>query len=124
MKWSCLKGKKGKEEERTKEGSSNSANVVDGDSDGGDGDGDMLSFSSGPDHFTYSWILDSACSYHISPYRDWFDNYRSVNCGFVLVGNDTSCKVIGIGTIKIKLSCNGPHEAFVLETGVTFSFRI
>lgn len=78
------------------------------DEDSNGGDGDMLSFSSG----------------HISPYRDRFDTYRSVNCGFVLVGNDASCKVIGIGTMTIKLSCNRPHEAFVLETSVTSSFRI
>jgi hypothetical protein len=47
IKKNCPKGKKGKEEERTKEGSSNSVNAADEDSDGGYGY--MLSFSSGPD---------------------------------------------------------------------------
>ena len=49
-------------------------------------------------------FMDSgfACSYHLSPNREWFDTYRSVNCGSVTMGNDASCRVIGIGTIKLK----------------------
>ena len=39
----------------------------------------------------------------MSPNREWFDTYRSVDCGNVLMGNDASCKVIGIGTIKIRM---------------------
>ena len=86
-----------------KEGSSKSANVV-AEEDSESGDGDMLSVSSSSDHFTDSWILDSACSYHMTPNKDWFNTSRSVNFGFVLMGNDTSCQVAGIGNIKIKMS--------------------
>ena len=50
-----------------------------------------------------SWILDSACSFHVTPNKDWFDIYMLVNSGFVLMGNDASCKVIGIGNIRIKM---------------------
>lgn len=35
--------------------------------------------------------------------NEWFDTYKLVNSGFVLMGNDTSCKVIGIGNIKVKM---------------------
>ena len=35
--------------------------------------------------------------------KDWFDIYRLVNSGSVLMGNDASCKVIGIGNIRIKM---------------------
>ena len=42
----------------------------------------------------------------MTPHRDWFDTYKSVNCGSVLIGNDATCKVVGIGTIKIKMFNN------------------
>ena len=48
------------------------------------------------------WILDSGCTYHMCPHRDWFTTYEFVDCGTVLMGNDVSCKAIGIGSIKIK----------------------
>lgn len=48
------------------------------------------------------WILDSGCTYHMCPHRDWFTTYNSIDSGVVLMGNNTPCKVIGIGTIKIK----------------------
>ena len=67
------------------------------------GDGDMLLVSSSSNHLTDSWILDSACSYHMTPNKDWFNTYRSVNSGFVMMGNDASCKVAGIGNIIIKM---------------------
>ena len=67
------------------------------------GDGDMLSVSSGLDHLTNSWILDSTCSYHMTPNKDWFNTYRSVNSSSILMGNDVSCKVAGIRNIIIKM---------------------
>lgn len=49
------------------------------------------------------WILDSRCSYHMCPNKDWFVTYQSLNEGKVLLGNHASCKVVGIGTVKIKM---------------------
>ena len=63
----------------------------------------MLSVSSSSDHLTDSWILDSACSYHMKPNKDWFNTCRSVNYSYVLMNNDVSCKVARIGNIKIKM---------------------
>ncbi|XP_071704885.1 uncharacterized mitochondrial protein AtMg00300-like [Rutidosis leptorrhynchoides] len=37
------------------------------------------------------------------PIRDWFATYREINGGKVLMGNDVACKVVGIGTIQIKM---------------------
>uniref|UniRef100_A0A2N9I6R9 Integrase catalytic domain-containing protein n=1 Tax=Fagus sylvatica TaxID=28930 RepID=A0A2N9I6R9_FAGSY len=88
------KSKTGKEE------SSTSVNVV-ADSES---DGDMLSVSSSTDGLNNSWLLDSACSFHVTPHRNWFDTYRSINCGSVRMGNDAACTIIGMGTIKIKMS--------------------
>ena len=71
-----------------------------------DSDRDMLSVSSNASRLNDSWVLDSACFFHVTPHRDWFDTYKSVNCGFVLMSNDATCKVVGIGTIKIKMFDN------------------
>ncbi|KAK3042425.1 hypothetical protein RJ639_000149 [Escallonia herrerae] len=38
------------------------------------------------------WILNTGCSYHICPKRDWFATYHSFDGG-VLMGNDVACKV-------------------------------
>jgi hypothetical protein len=94
MKRDCPEWNKGKEEFST------SVNVV-ADSES---DGDMLSVSSSTDGLNNSWLLDSACSFHVTPHRNWFDTYRSINCGSVQMGNDAACTIIGMGTIKIKMS--------------------
>ena len=36
------------------------------------------------------WVLDSGCSFHMSPRRDWFDTYESCNGGNVIVGNNAT----------------------------------
>ena len=100
IKRDCLEKKKGNGE--SKEGSSKSANVVE-EEDSESGDGDILSVLFSSEHLTDSWILDSGCSYHMTPNKDWFHTYRLVNTGSVLMGNDASCKVVGIGSIKIKM---------------------
>jgi hypothetical protein len=94
IKRDCQEWNKGEEE------SSTSVNIV-ADSDF---DGDMLSVSSSTDGLNNSWLLDSACSFHMTPYRNWFDTYRLINCGPVRMGNDATCTIIGMGTIKIKMS--------------------
>jgi hypothetical protein len=68
-------------------------------------DGDMLFVASNSEHPVDSWILDSACSFHATPNRDWFDTYRSVNSGIVTMGNGAHCKIriTGIGNIRIKM---------------------
>uniref|UniRef100_A0A2N9HC61 Integrase catalytic domain-containing protein n=1 Tax=Fagus sylvatica TaxID=28930 RepID=A0A2N9HC61_FAGSY len=71
--------RRSKSKSKTKEESSTSVNVV-ADSES---DGDMLSVSSSTDGLNNSWLLDSACSFHMTPHRNWFDTYRSINCGSV-----------------------------------------
>lgn len=52
------------------------------------------------------WILDSTCSFHMSPYRDWFCHcdFTRLDGGKVLMGNDVACQLESIGSIKFKLS--------------------
>lgn len=53
--------------------------------------------------FNDEWILDSGCSYHMCPNKDWFHTYEQVDGGVVLMGNNAPCKTIGIGSIRIKM---------------------
>ncbi|KAG8488765.1 hypothetical protein CXB51_016773 [Gossypium anomalum] len=39
----------------------------------------------------------------MSPNRDWFTTYKTVSEGVVLMGNNTSCKIAGVGIIKVKM---------------------
>ena len=39
----------------------------------------------------------------MTPTKDWFDTYRLVNSSFVLIGNDASCRVVGMGNIIVKM---------------------
>ncbi|KAG8473153.1 hypothetical protein CXB51_035098 [Gossypium anomalum] len=39
----------------------------------------------------------------MSPNRDWFTTYETVSEGVVLMGNNASCKIKGVGTIKVKM---------------------
>ena len=63
----------------------------------------LLSVSSSNNVLLESWVLDSACSYHMTPKKDCFEIYKPYNSGMVQMGNDATCPVIGIGTVKIKM---------------------
>jgi hypothetical protein len=65
--------------------------------------GDMLSIVSTLEHPVDSWILDSTCSFHVTPDRDWLDTYRSVNSSIVTMGNGAHCKITSMGNIIIKM---------------------
>ncbi|KAG8477584.1 hypothetical protein CXB51_031066 [Gossypium anomalum] len=49
------------------------------------------------------WILDSGCTFHMSPNRDWFTTYEIVSEDVVLMGNNALCKIAGVGRIKVKM---------------------
>lgn len=50
------------------------------------------------------WILNWGCSFHMTPNQGWFDSYKVIDGGKVLMGNNMACKVVGIGTVKVKLA--------------------
>ena len=39
----------------------------------------------------------------MSPNQDWFTTYETVSEGVVLMGNNASCKIASVGTIKVKM---------------------
>jgi hypothetical protein len=63
----------------------------------------VLVFTIFDDHSNDKWVLDTACTFHMFPKRDWFTIYDSVNCGSVLMGNNVPCKIVGIGIIRIMM---------------------
>ncbi|KAL5571573.1 hypothetical protein UlMin_021170 [Ulmus minor] len=63
----------------------------------------MLLASTNEGSLANSWILDSICTYHMCPHKEWFCTYQPYDVGTVLMGNDGSCKVVEIGTVNIKM---------------------
>ena len=63
----------------------------------------LLLVSSSNNVLLESWVLDSACSYHMTLKKDWFNTYKPYNGSMVQMGNDATCSVIGISTMKIKM---------------------
>ncbi|KAG8475695.1 hypothetical protein CXB51_032441 [Gossypium anomalum] len=66
-------------------------------------DGELLVAFVNDSKVSEEWILDSGCTFHMSPNRDWFTTYETVSEGVVLMGNNASCKIAGVGTIKVKM---------------------
>jgi Reverse transcriptase (RNA-dependent DNA polymerase)/GAG-pre-integrase domain/Integrase core domain len=47
--------------------------------------------------------VDSGCSFHVCPNKEFFHDYVNQEGGNVLLGDDSSCKVVGIGSVKIRM---------------------
>ncbi|KAG8497152.1 hypothetical protein CXB51_008362 [Gossypium anomalum] len=82
---------------------SNEEDVVGANLTDENGDDFLLVSTSDNSKLTSEWILDSGCSFHMCPNREWLSKYSSVEGGVMRIGNDSSSKVIGIGTVKIKI---------------------
>ena len=53
--------------------------------------------------YNEEWLLDFGALHHICPHKDWFASYQTVNDGMVLLGDNHSCKTIGVGSVKFKI---------------------
>ena len=60
-----------------------SASVAEETSDDSEVGADLLLVSSSNNVLLESWVLDSACSYHMTPKKDWFVVYKPYNGGVV-----------------------------------------
>ena len=49
------------------------------------------------------WILDSGCTWHMTPNKDLFEELCDQDGGSVLLGNNKACKVTGVGSVRFKL---------------------
>nr|ABA93547.1 retrotransposon protein, putative, Ty1-copia subclass [Oryza sativa Japonica Group] len=59
-------------------------------------DAELLVAYAGCAQTSDQWILDTACTYHMCPNRDWFVTYEAVQGGTVLMGDDTPCEVADV----------------------------
>nr|KYP64657.1 Retrovirus-related Pol polyprotein from transposon TNT 1-94 [Cajanus cajan] len=50
--------------------------------------------------------MDSGCSYHMCPKKDYFETLKFKEGGTVLLGDDHPCQVQGIGTVRLKMFDN------------------
>ncbi|CAH9083825.1 unnamed protein product [Cuscuta epithymum] len=50
------------------------------------------------------WVVDSGCSFHMSPMKNVFSNYREIEHGFVFLANEKKCNVLGIGDVCLRFS--------------------
>ena len=62
-----------------------------------------MTAESGKGKYTDAWLLDSGCTYHMWPKREWFSTYKPYNGGSDLMGNDVVCKTVGIVNIRIRM---------------------
>lgn len=53
-------------------------------------------------HFCEEWILDSSCSYHMTPNRSRFLEYHSIYGRVSYMENEQQCRVNGIGIVEVK----------------------
>jgi len=49
------------------------------------------------------WILDSGCSFYMTPNKSWFEELDEQVGGSILLGNNKSCKITRIGSVRFKL---------------------
>ncbi|KAH9753660.1 hypothetical protein KPL71_015154 [Citrus sinensis] len=49
------------------------------------------------------WILDTGATCHLCPIKEWFTDFRNLESGAVVMGNDQHCRTMGIGTIRLKM---------------------
>jgi hypothetical protein len=54
-------------------------------------------------HQHQHWLLDSGVSSHMCLHRNWFSTYQSIDDGVVFMGNDFSCKIVGVGSVQIRM---------------------
>lgn len=68
----------------------------------------------GNDHQT--WVIDSACSRHMTYSRDVFDNYHLLQTpSTVRVANGTSIQAIGEGSVRLKVAIHGIVRSVLLH---------
>ena len=59
------------------------------------GDVYLASSSTHADH--EAWLVDSGASFHMTPHREWFCEYKKYDGGNVFLGDDLTTRIIGRG---------------------------
>ena len=64
---------------------------------------DEVSYVCNISEYNEEWLLDSGSSHHICPHKYWLYSYQTVNDGIIILGDNHSCKIVGVGSVKIKM---------------------
>jgi len=64
---------------------------------------DVLTAESEKGKYLDVWLLDSECTYHMCPKREWFSTYKRYDGGSALMGNDAVRKIVGISNIRMRM---------------------
>ncbi|WJX64387.1 hypothetical protein P8452_49170 [Trifolium repens] len=64
-----------------------------------------------------SWVMDSGCSYHMCPRKEYFETLELKEDGVVRLGNDKACKVQGYSTRIERGVMRISHGALVIAKG-------
>ena len=51
-----------------------------------------------------TWVVDSGASYHLTPDQKCFSSYKARDDGFVKMGNEGVCRLVGIGDVRLMTS--------------------
>lgn len=43
------------------------------------------------------------CTFYLCPNKDWFTIYEGVLRAAMIMRNDTSCKIVGVGIVRIRM---------------------
>ncbi|RDX58342.1 hypothetical protein CR513_62350, partial [Mucuna pruriens] len=49
------------------------------------------------------WVMNSDCTFHMCPRKGYFESLNLKEGGVLLLGNNKSCKVQGMGSIRLKM---------------------
>jgi hypothetical protein len=50
-----------------------------------------------------SWVLDIRSTFHVCPRRDWFDFFREVFDGTMILVDGSTLSVVGVGTVRFRI---------------------
>jgi hypothetical protein len=97
LKKDCWKIQNASKEDSTKE--SKEANVAETSSSMVD----EVLYTCDVSHQNQHWFLYFGASSHMCLHRNWFSTYQSIDDGVVFMGNDFSCKIVGVGRVWMKM---------------------
>ncbi|KAE8664954.1 hypothetical protein F3Y22_tig00112738pilonHSYRG01227 [Hibiscus syriacus] len=67
-----------------------------------DGDSDFAFAATPSTSCSSSWLLDSACSHHMTPNREWFFDFKELKGRIVYTANNSPIDTLGIGSIRLR----------------------
>ncbi|GJU90611.1 retrovirus-related pol polyprotein from transposon TNT 1-94, partial [Tanacetum coccineum] len=66
-------------------------------------DSEVMMVMSAQAHALLDWIIDSGCSYHMTPRLDILFDFLKCDGGSVQLGDNMECKIRGIGKVRVQL---------------------